>query len=195
MADFGANDLSAAFLEHRARLLDLVRRRLNPVLRKRFDPEDVLSVAYENAARRLDYFGAHEDVPVYFKFRTILLQALVDLERRHLAAGARDAYREVGSEADERLAEFAADITSPASRVDRDERHALLRRAVAALSEGDRQIIVLRHFDGLGNAACAEILGIEPKAASIRHVRALERLQRKLAELSCFRKEAPHGNT
>lgn len=194
MAGFGASELSAAFVGHRARLLDLVRRRLNPVLRKRFDPEDVLSAAYENAARRLDYFSAHEDVPTYFKFRTVLLQTLVDLERRHLAAGARDAYREVGPEDAERPVEFAADITSPASRVDRDERHALLRRAVAALSESDRQVIVLRHFDGLGNGECASVLGIEPKAASIRHVRALERLQKKLMELSCFRKGPPHGD-
>ena len=194
MAGFGVSDLSAAFVEHRARLLDLVQRRLNPVLRKRFDPEDILSAAYENAARRLDYFSAREDVPIYFKFRTVLLQTLVDLERRHLAAGARDAYREVGSEDSERPAEFAADITSPASRVDRDERHALLRRAVAALSESDRQVIVLRHFDGLGNGECASVLGIEPKAASIRHVRALERLQKKLTEFSCFRKGTPHGD-
>ena len=194
MAGFGVSEISAAFVEHRARLLDLVRRRLNPVLRKRFDPEDVLSAAYENAIRCLDYFSAHEDVPIYFKFRTVLLQTLVDLERRHLAAGARDAYREAGPEDSERITEFAADITSPASRVDRDERHALLRRAVAALSESDRQVIVLRHFDGLGNGECASVLGIEPKAASIRHVRALERLQKKLMELSCFRKGPPHGD-
>jgi RNA polymerase sigma-70 factor (ECF subfamily) len=83
---------------------------------------------------------------------------------------------------------LAADVTSPVSRVDRDERHALLRRAVDALAEADRQIIVLRHFDDFGNSECAEILGIEPKAASIRYVRALERLQKKLMELSCFRK-------
>ena len=82
----------------------------------------------------------------------------------------------------------AADITSPLSRVDRDERHALLRAAVAALPENDRAIIVLRHFDGMGNAECAAALGIEPKAASIRYVRALERLQQKLMELSCFKK-------
>lgn len=32
------------------------------------------------------------------------------------------------------------------------------------------------------------ILGIEPKAASIRYVRALEKLEKKLMELSCFGK-------
>ena len=83
---------------------------------------------------------------------------------------------------------FAADVTSPLSRVDRDERHAVLRAAVAALPENDRAIIILRHFDGMGNSACAAALGIEPKAASIRYVRALERLRQKLMEVSCFKK-------
>ena len=40
----------------------------------------------------------------------------------------------------------------------------------------------------MGNAECAAALGIEPKAASIRYVRALERLKQKLMELSCFKK-------
>lgn len=82
--------------------------------------------------------------------------------------------------------QFAADATSPVSRVDRDERHHLLRAALATLAPNDRQILVLRHFDALGNGDCAEILGIEPKAASIRYARALERLHRKLLDLSCF---------
>ena len=84
--------------------------------------------------------------------------------------------------------ELPADITSPVSRVDRDERHAILRRALAAMPESDRAILVLRHFDGMGNAECAAALGIAEKAASIRYVRALERLQKKLVEVSCFRK-------
>lgn len=39
-----------------------------------------------------------------------------------------------------------------------------------------RVILTLRHFDGLSNSDCAAALGIEPKAASIRHVRAVARL-------------------
>jgi len=38
----------------------------------------------------------------------------------------------------------------------------------------------------MDNAECAQALGIEPKAASIRHVRALERLQKKLEQYTEF---------
>ena len=196
MDGFSQDNLSSAFAENRQRLASLAEKRFNPILLKRLSVEDVLSEAYENAAKRLAYFAAHDDVPIYYKLRTILIQTLVDIERRNLKAQGRDAYREVESPKSEvqdkessPLDNLPADITSPASRVDRDERHAILRRALAAMPENDRAILVMRHFDGLGNSECAAALGLTEKAASIRYVRALERLQQKLVEVSCFRKD------
>ena len=201
-SDFTAEELAEAFAENRQRLLALAQKRLNPILLKRMSPEDVISETYVNAVKRLDYFTARDDVPIYYKFRTVLLQTIGDIERRHLLAQGRDAYKELRVESGEFrvddgdgsadgnvcIGELPADITSPVSRVDRDERHAILRRALAAMPENDRAILVLRHFDGLGNAECAAALGLTEKAASIRYVRALERLQQKLVEVSCFRK-------
>jgi RNA polymerase sigma-70 factor (ECF subfamily) len=198
--EFTSQDLAEAFAKHRARLLSLVEKRLNPILLKRLSHEDVMQEVYLAAAKRLAYFAQNEDVPIYFKLRTILLQTLADIERKNLQSAGRDAYKELRIENGEcrdddgslngtaYVGELPADITSPLSRVDRDERHVLLRAAVASLPENDRAIIVLRHFDGMGNSECAETLGIEPKAASIRYVRALERLREKLMELSCFKK-------
>ena len=194
MDDFTQEDLAAAFADNRQGLLALAERRLNPILRKRMSAEDVVADAYARAAQRLGYFAARDDVPIACKLRTILLQSLADIERRNLQAQGRDAYRELtirgeASETDGGIhaADLAADITSPVSRVDKDERHALLRRTLADLPENDRRILELRHFEGLGNAACAAALGLTEKAASIRYVRELERLHRKLAEVSCFR--------
>lgn len=192
---FSQDNLAAAFAENRQRLLSLAEKRLNPILLKRLNAEDVLSETYANAAKRLRYFAEHDDVPVYYKLRTILVQTISDIERRNLQAQGRDIYKELRIESVECktggepcVGELPADITSPVSRVDRDERHAILRRALAAMPEGDRAILVMRHFDGMGNSECAAALGIEQKAASIRYVRALERLQKKLTEVSCFRK-------
>ena len=201
MDGFSQDNLAAAFAENRQRLSALAEKRLNPILLKRLSVEDVLSEAYANAAKRLAYFAAHDDVPIYYKLRTILLQTLADIERRNLKAQGRDVYKELrmengeggiegrgDSDGDVCVGELPADITSPASRVDRDERHAILRLALAAMSENDRAILVMRHFDGMGNSECAAALGLTEKAASIRYVRALERLQQKLVEVSCFRK-------
>ena len=202
MDDFSQDNLAAAFAENKHRLFALAEKRLDPILLKRMSAEDVLSETYVHAAKRLDYFAAHDDVPIYYKLRTILIQTIADIERHHLKAQGRDAYKELrvesgglsveGEEAQPEggvcVGELPADITSPVSRVDRDERHAILRRALAAMPESDRAILVLRHFDGMGNAECAAALGLTEKAASIRYIRALERLQKKLVEVSCFRK-------
>ena len=202
MDEFSQDNLAAAFAENRQRLSALTEKRLNPILLKRLSVEDVLSEAYANAAKRLAYFAKHDDVPIYYKLRTILLQTLADIERRNLKAQGRDAYKEVeslkfkveSSGSDGRSPDLApfdnlpADVTSPVSRVDRNERHAILRRALAAMPENDRAILVMRHFDGISNAECAAALGLTEKAASIRYVRALERLQQKLVEVSCFSK-------
>ena len=191
MEDFTQDNLASAFAEHRQRLLVLAEKRLNPILLKRLSAEDVLSEAYINSAKRLDYFAAHDDVPVYFKLRTVLVQTICDIERRHLKAQGRDAYREANSneeQSGDACADVAADITSPVSRVDKNERHALLRNALSSMLENDRAILVMRHFDGMGNSECAAALGITEKAASIRYVRALEKLEKKLVEISCFKK-------
>lgn len=190
--------IAEAFVAHRAQLLAVIQRQLHPVLLKRLAYEDVLQSACEEAMKRLGYFEVSPEVPIYFKLRTVVLQVLADLERKHLQSQSRDAFREqelaegVGSTegvpgGGMNWGQIAAEVSSPGSHIARVERNGLLRQAIAALPEQDRQILVLRHFDEMGNQACAEILRIDPKAASIRYKRALERLQRRLMDLSCFR--------
>ena len=92
------------------------------------------------------------------------------MERKHLQAAKRDAYKDLEPD--------AANNTAT---------HALLKKVLAELSENDRIILEMRHFDGLGNQECANLLKIEPKAASIRYIRALQRLRLKLTEYTEFR--------
>ena len=186
---------AADFESFRPKLTALAAKHLNPVLTRRLSPEDVVQEAFAAALMREGFFTNEPEVPVYFKLRTILFQTMVDLERRHLAARKRDAYKDVdvpGRAPDDTSAGgldwdmFAGTVTAPTSVLAREDRHALLRQAIGELSENDRQIIILRHFDDMDNAECARVLGIEPKAASIRYVRALERLQKMLVQYTEF---------
>ena len=183
------------FESFRPKLTSLAAKHMNPVLSRRLSPEDVVQETFAAALMREDFFIREPEVPLYFKLRTILFQTMVDLERRNLAAQKRDAYKEVdvpGRDPDDTSAGdldwdmFAGTMTSPNSALAREDRHALLRQAIGELSDNDRQIIILRHFDDMDNAECAQALGIEPKAASIRYVRALERLQKKLLQYTEF---------
>lgn len=173
--------LAEVWMEHRERLLRLLALRMPVALQRRFSVEDVLQDAYLDCGKRLEFLQARSDVPIYAKLRKIALQTMTDLERRHLAAGKRDVMKESTPAQDENAldawARFADTISSPRTHLLRMERQAMARRVLACLSERDREILELRHFEELGNLECAAVLGIEPKAASIRYVRALQRFR------------------
>ena len=54
-------------------------------------------------------------------------------------------------------------------------------QALHAMDEVDREILALRHFEGLTNNDVAKILGLQKSAASNRYIRALERLRQAMA--------------
>lgn len=177
----------ADFMRYRPRLAFVVSRQMNPQLSARLSVDDVLQESYLAAARRLPFLRQEADVPLYFKFRKITLQTLADLEREHIKRAKRSTQKELsGESAEQALGALRADVRSPKTILARKDRNALIRQQIELLSEADRQIIVLRHFDAMPNSECAIVLGIEQKAASIRYVRALNRLRDRLQSLSEF---------
>lgn len=188
------NSIALMLMEYQERLLNLAKRNLNPILLRRVTPEDVVQDTLSAACRKIDFLEHNPEVPVYFKLRTILFQTISALERKHLQSQKRDAYKEldVADQSENATAKlnwnmFADSVTGPLTRIARIDRYELLKKALESLSENDRQILELRHFDNLSNLDCAEVLHITAKNASIRYVRALERLQKLLVELTEFR--------
>ena len=188
------NPLDPALTEHRARLISLARLNLNPVLARRISPEDVVQETLAAACRKTDFMRSRPDIPVYCKLRTILLQTITDLERKHLRSTKRDAYRELEIDGDGDVSSpglnwnmFADTVTGPLTQLARQDRYELLRKTMEALPEHDREILELRHFNGMNNSECAEALHLTQAAASVRYVRALEHLKKQLIEFSEFR--------
>lgn len=180
--------------EHRGRLLTLARRNLNPVLARRFSPEDVVQETFSAAYRKLDFLRNCPEIPVYCKLRKLLFQTITDLERKHLQSRKRDAYREQDVADEKEVSSsgmnwdmFADTVTGPLTQIARQDRYELLRKTMESLPEHDREILELRHFDGMSNSECAEALHLTQKAASIRYVRALEHLKKQLTDFSEFR--------
>ena len=79
---------------------------------------------------------------------------------------------------------FVESATSPTQAAQREELRARVLEALEELDEVDREIVALRHFEGLSNEDAAAELGIEPPAASKRFVRALVRLRPALQSLA-----------
>lgn len=174
------------------RLLQLADRHLHPLLRQRLTAEDILQEMLATALKSPAFFSKASEVPIYFKLRRLLFQTLADAERHHLKSRKRDLYREIPLDLEQEDPDaptprtLVAEISSPFTKVARQERYSLLSTILSSLPANDRRIIVLRHFDGCTNAECASILNLSEKAASLRYVRALTRLQERLARLTEF---------
>ena len=178
--------LAELWLEHRERIARLLVLRMPVVLQRRIGIDDLLQETYLACGKRLEFLKAEPEVPMYAKLRRLALQTLADMERRHLAAGKRDAMREYAPEDASMMdawAQFADSISSPRSHMERVERQQQIRLLLTQLSPADREILELRHFEELSNGECAAVLGIEVKAASIGYVRAAKRF-RELIEKS-----------
>jgi RNA polymerase sigma-70 factor (ECF subfamily) len=184
-----AQALATAFADHQERLRRLASYRLAPGLNGRVDAEDVLQESYLAAMARLKHFQESSSESVFVWLRLVVLQTITDIHRKHLGAQMRDAYREVGlpgtrwspGSSASLAAQLAASLTSPSQAAIRDETSRQLEAAIETMSELDREILELRHFEELSNQEAAEVLGIEEKAASIRYVRAIKRLKDILA--------------
>ncbi len=181
--------LAELFRAHEPRMLRLVELRLDPRLRRRLDPVDVVQDTWLEVSRRAGEWRAGA-LPFALWLRLIAVQALVTMQRRHLAAHMRDARREVAMQATRSSVSAAAladafvdSATSPTQVISREELRARVSTALAELDEIDREIVAMRHFEGLSNEEAAAELGIEPSAASMRFLRALARLRPALRAL------------
>ena len=184
--------LSEIFQQNRQRLDRTVQTRMDPRLYGRVSAEDVLQEAYIDAEKRLDSFDAEKFSP-FIWLRLVVMQTLINIHRRNLTSKKRDARRErtplrhQDSVTGAQLAfQIAANHTSPSEALIRSEHVRLLGESLESLSLSDREILTLRHFEGLSNKEIAELQDINPKNASIRYMRALKRLQSSLKEHTDF---------
>ena len=69
--------------------------------------------------------------------------------------------------------------TARAGALERQERQDAVRRAVWQLSTDERELIVMRYFDGFSQARISQVLDLTPAAVNGR----LTRAKRKIAEL------------
>src|SRR5579884_927890 len=174
---------------YRDRLRRMVALRLDPRLRGRVDPSDVIQEACLEAFTRLADYLSRRTMPFFLWLRYLTGQKLMILHRRHLQAECRDAGREVTlshvglppTSSAALAAQLPGREPSPSEAAIRAEMKRRLREALARMDPLDREILSLRHFEQLNNRETAESLGIGESAASKRYVRALSRLRDSLA--------------
>ena len=130
-------------------------------------------------------------LPFFLWLRLITGQKLATLHRHHLGVKARDARRDI-SIYSEGMPEASSDAltmklldtgTSPDGQAIRAEARSQVQKALDQMDPVDREVLVLRHFEELSNQQAAQILNIKEPGASLRYVRALERLREILKDV------------
>ena len=166
---------------HRAYLRTAVELRVDRRLRARLDPSDVVQEAQLEAARRIDDYLRRQPMPFHLWLRQTAYQNLLRLRRQHVEADCRSVTRELplpdGSSATLARQLLGAGPT-PSEQAGEEELARRLRQAVAELPETDREILLMRNFEGLSNQEVAQVLGLEPATASRRYGRAILRLRK-----------------
>ena len=173
------------------RLARIVAVRLDTRLRSRVDPEDVVQDVFARVTSRLpDYLkqrstGAPGRLPFFLWLRVLTREAVIQFHRHHLGTDKRDAGREqhaapaqYGATSVQLAHLLTGDLTTPTGALARSERRESVAAALEEMSEGDREILLMRHFESLTNKEIARLLGISEGGASLRHLRALQNLKR-----------------
>jgi RNA polymerase sigma-70 factor (ECF subfamily) len=179
----GNNALARIYASYQERLERIVVFRMDSRIRRRIDAADVLQEAYLEMDRRLPNYVADPKVSVLIWMRQRVLQKLIDMQREQFR-DKRDINKEQqpaanwnsGNTSLSVNAFLAASITSPSQFLIRNEDVLQLQSAMDSLSEIDREVIALRHFEQLTNQQVAEVLSLSTTAASNRYIRALTRL-------------------
>ena len=189
LAKEGDRDALGRLIErHRGYLILLARMQIGRLLRGKLDPEDILQEVSLEVHRGVVRFRGSTERAFRAWLRQILAAVLSNQVRHYRGTKGRDPRLE------RRLADdldrssraldrgLVAAESSPSQQVARGERALLLAEALARLPEDYREVIVLRHLEGLGFAEVG--LRMDRTEDSVKNlwVRALARLRRTLED-------------
>lgn len=170
---------------HRDSLRRMIALRLDQRLMQRIDVSDVVQDVLIEANRRLIDYVQNPSIPFHLWIRQIAKDRIIDAHRRHRLSAKRCIDREqpvASAPAPDQstldlVNQFRDGALTPAAAATQRELAQHIERAIHHLKEGDREIILMRHYEQLNNQEIAQSLGLTEPAASMRYLRAIKRLR------------------
>jgi len=167
----------------------IAESQLDRRVRRRVSPSDLVQETLLEAHRDFGAFRGKTDAEFFLWLRQILVHNLMRASEKHLQTDKRDVRREVYVQAlhasieksNARLEHVLADrIGSPSSEAGRLEQMRLVSNAIADLPAEQRQVIVLRHVEGLQFAEIAEQMERSSGACRMLWLRGMDQLRERL---------------
>jgi RNA polymerase sigma-70 factor (ECF subfamily) len=149
----------------------------------RVDASDVVQEAQMVIANRIDDYLKRRPTSFRIWIRRKVLEQLTDQRRKHVGAQKRSVRREQHLSDVSSIAIARKLLSNTPSKVlRRIELQEQVCDLIDQLGENDREVLSLRHAEGLSNNELADLLEIDPNTARQRYGRALRRLHQRLAE-------------
>ncbi len=172
---------------HRGPVRRLIELRLDRKVQRRVDVSDVVQDVLVEASGRLDKYLQDPAMAFHLWLRQIAWDRIIDTYRRHRMSAKRSMDREQAMSApsdDQSTMDLAVQLSDPAltpsTAATQRELARNVEAAIEQLHDQDREIILMRHYEHLSNLEIAEVLGLNPPAASMRYLRAVRRLRQLL---------------
>lgn len=166
--------------EHRSELLSFLERRIGSKLGRRVDVHDLLQETCLAAFQGYPRYIQQPSLPLRIWLLRTAQQQLINAYRRHLSCIKRSVFREEEWN-DCSSAAIAAGLiasgSSPSNHLQFEELKAKLEGALEELSQTDREVLLMRHFESRPYADIALLLDMDENAVRQRFGRALLRLR------------------
>ncbi len=176
---------------YRAYLEILARVQIGRRLQGKVDAADAVQEAFLGASRDLEQFRGTTEQEFAAWLRQILASLLANLVRHYFGTQRRDARleRQLAREMDQSSVALDGGLvavqSTPSQHAMRQERAVLLAEALAQLPTDWRDVLVLRHLEGLTFPQVAERMGRTLDSVKKLWPRALARLKQALEGKEC----------
>lgn len=174
---------------YRGRLRNMISVRMDTRIARRVDASDVVQETLAVADQRLDAFLKDQPISYYAWLRSLARDQLVDVYRRHILAQRRSVTREqpwelAMSDASAILLaeQIPAETLSPSEVFSREEVHARVKQLLSEMAPQEREIVVMRHLEGLSVKEIARVLELSEGTVKSRHFRSLSAIRKILAK-------------
>jgi RNA polymerase sigma-70 factor (ECF subfamily) len=167
----------------------LVTTQLDNRLRVRVSPSDIVQETFFEAHRDFEQFRGQSTAEFVAWLRRIVVNNILRVVEQHVQAEKRDVRREVSLEEIGRRLEqstvrletlLVEEADSPSGCAVKHENEVLLADALAQLPDDYRDVIILRHIEGLPFEDVARRMDRSPGAVRMLWLRALKRMREAL---------------
>ncbi len=188
--DGDSEAVNALLDKHRKAVRRMVELRLDRKVQRRVDVSDVVQDVMIEASGRLEKYLADPSMAFHLWLRQIAWDRIIDTYRRHRVSAKRNMDREqpmaTSTGPDQSTLELAVQLCdpalTPAAAATQREIASRVEASIQKMNDQDREIILMRHYEHLSNLEIAEVLGLNPPAASMRYLRAVRRLREMLQD-------------